>query len=386
MGAAYGGPSKVLQELSAALSGEGLSIDVATTNANGRELLQVPLGVAVAEKGVRTYYFPQQGRGSFAFSWPLTQWLWRRALDYDLVHVHSIFSYPTLAASRIAERLRRPYVLTPHGMVEPWCLSYKSWKKRSYLKLVERRSLAQAAALHALVAKEEQHLRALKIVNSTFVLPNGVNLTEFSSLPSRDLFLSRYPQLRGKKIILFLGRIDPKKGLDHLVKALREAPDEKLALVIAGPDLVDYGDQVRALIAAQNLTEHVTFTGMLLGDLKLAALHAADVFVLPSRSEGFSMAVLEALAAGCPAIITEACNFPEMAAAGAGRVIGTNAGDLTGVLLELLRHDKLRHEMGERGKRLVHRDYSWPIIAARLAHVYDDILTGTRCAAAWRAA
>ncbi|MEJ7709654.1 MAG: glycosyltransferase [Pyrinomonadaceae bacterium] len=389
MGPAYGGPSKGLQELSTALSAVGVSIDVATTNADGPDSLRVPLGVAVEEKGVNTYYFPRQGRGSFVFSWPLTQWLWRHQSGYDLVHVHTIFAYPTLAASRIAQRRRVPYVVTPHGMVEPWCLNYKSWKKQPYMKLIEQQTLSMATALHALVSQEEVNLRALDLVNPTFVLPNGVNLSEFSALPPKQLFAANFPQAHGRKIILFLGRIDPKKGLDHLVNSfaeiLQEAPHEKPLLVIAGPDLVGYGDEVKSLIEEKGLTQNVLFTGMLTGEIKLAAFSAADVFVLPSRSEGFSMAVLEALAAGCPVVITEACNFPELAADGAGRVIKTDAGELTRVLLELLQSDDLRREMGEQGKQLMRREYSWPIIAARLGHVYQDILEGTRKAQAWRA-
>lgn len=389
MGPAYGGPSKVLEELSAALSQQSLSIDVATTNINGRELLALPLGVPIEQRGVRTFYFPAQARNSFVPSWSLTRWLWRHARDYTLIHLHSIFSYPTLAASRIAARVRTPYIVAPHGMVEPWCLGYKGWKKQPYLRLFELRTLAGAAALHALVRQEEANLRALDMSNPIFVLPNGINLAEYAHPPAKEFFTSRYEETRGKKIVLFLGRIDPKKGLDLLVKSfaqLRRESDasEKLHLVIAGPDLVNYAAEVKEAIAGERMAEHVLMPGMLTGEMKLAALAAADVFVLPSRSEGFSMAVLEAMALARPVIITEGCNFPEVRQARAGFVIAPQTEALTRAMREILfASEDVRAEMGARGQRLVRGEYNWDAIAAKLRRVYEDIITGKSQAKDW---
>lgn len=389
MGPAYGGPSTVLLGLAPALVQEDVSVDVATTDDNGAELLRVPLGVPVDNRGVKTYFFPKQNRGNFIFSWPLTQWLWRHQRDYDLVHIHSIFSYPTLAASRVARRLNQPYVVAPHGMAEPWCLGYKAWKKQPYLRLIERRTLSRSAALHALVVEEARNLRALKLPTPAFVLPNGVSLEEFQTPHPRHVFEFLYPETRGKRIVLFMGRIDPKKGLDLLTKAFaavaRNRPTDDLRLVIAGPDLIGYRAQVETLIAEQNVRGQVVFTGMLSGDVKLAALQAADVFVLPSHSEGFSIAVLEALAAGVPVIVTEACNFPRVAESQAGKVIPVDVGQLTQALGELLQNEEMRREMGRRGRRLIQQEYGWPVIAARLREIYQDILHGKQKSAAWAA-
>lgn len=388
MGPAYGGPTTMLQELSAALSGQGLAVEIATTDADGRGRLPYESGTTSEARGVVTRYFSRQGRGSFVFSWPLTRWLWRHQSNYDLIHLHAIFAYPTFVASRIAQRLRVPYVVTPHGMVEPWCLTYKGWKKQPYLRLIERQTLARAAALHALVGEEKNNLRALGLPNSTFVLPNGINFDEFADAPDAESFFARYPHLRGRKIVLFLGRIDPKKGLDHLAAAFAELSRdprfaEDLHLVIAGPDLVDYARQVKAMIEAEGVEGRVTFTGMLTGELKLSALAAAAVFALPSRSEGFSMAVLEALAAGCPVVITEACNFAAVAAERAGLVIKGGAEELRAALGELLGDEQLRGEMGDRGRRMVSREYHWPVLAGQLSGVYSDILAGTKRSDNW---
>lgn len=387
MGPAYGGPTKTMLGLAPALLKENVSVDIATTNDNGAELLQVPLGVAVNHEEVKIYHFPKQDKGSFVFSWPLTEWLWQHQRNYDLVHVHSVFSYPTLAASRIARRLNQPYIITPHGMAEPWCLSYKAWKKKPYLRLIEHRTLSRSAALHALVVEEGRNLRALKLRAPTFVLPNGVTPEEFRVLHPRQSFESVYPETRGKRIVLFMGRIDPKKGLDLLIEAfaatLRNESMEDLHLVIAGPDLLGYRATVEKLIKEQNIQHRVTFTGMLSGEIKLAALQAAELFVLPSRSEGFSIAILEALAAGSPVIITRACNFPQVAEARAGKVIPTDAGHLTQALSELLQNEEMRREMGVRGRQLIHEKYNWPVIAAQMSEVYEDILQRRQSSAAW---
>lgn len=383
----FGGPSRGVPELSRALVKAGLSVDVVSTN-DGDSAHGVPLNVPLEEQGVRTRYFAKQNSsGSYGLSWGLTRWLWKHIGDYDLIHTHMIFSYPTLATSRLASRMKRPYVVTPHGMVDPWCLGYKGWKKRPYMRLVENRTLSGSAALHALVTEERHYLDALNLASPTFVLPNGVHLEDFYSLPRREVFERQYRKATGKKIVLFMGRIDPKKGLDLLVKAfariIRGRERQDLCLVVAGPDLIGYQATIERLVEDEKIQEHVIFTGMISGEMKLAALSAADLFVLPSHSEGFSMAVLEALASACPVIITEACNFPEVASAQCGEVIPTDLERLTEALRTMLQNEDRRREMGERGRELVRQRYSWTTIATRMTEVYEDILRRRRQSNAW---
>lgn len=387
VGPVYGGPSKVVPELVQAMIREGVTVHIATTDANGKESLEVPLGVPVDTLGVPTYYFARQGSGSYTFSWPLTRWLWQHLDRYDLVHIHGVFAYPTLAASRVAQWLGRPYLITPHDMLGTWCLKYKAWKKSPYLKLIERTTLTGAAALHALGVDEAQDFSPLGLFTPVFVLPNGIEFNEFSSLPPREAFEAHYPEIKGKKIVLFMGRIDPKKGLDLLVKAFAEVTrtnaGAQLCLVIAGPDTIGYRETIEKLIKEENISAQVVFTGMIIGEMKLAALSAADVFVLSSHSEGCSMATLEALAAGCPVIITEGCKFPQVAEFGAGTVIPLDVGHLTKALSKLLENKERRLIMGERGRELILKRYSWPIIAAGMKEIYEDILRGNRKSTAW---
>lgn len=384
---AQGGPSKVVPELAAALVKQGLSVDIATTFGKHEESLGATIRVGMDGRVIPVHGFARQRSGSYAFSWQLTVWLRQNLGDYDLVHVNGAFSFPPLVASRLARRLKKPYVLSPHGMLDNWALQHKAWKKTPYMKLVERKTLLGAVALHALAMSEKLSFDALGLKAPVFILPNGIEIEEFSALPAREIFESRCPEVKGKKIILFLGRIDYKKGLDLLIKAyaqvVQASEHGSSLLVVAGPDLVGYREAIEELIRAENLRDHVVFAGMLSGDVKLAALNAADIFVLPSRSEGFSVAVLEALAAGCPVIITDACNFPQVVEAMVGKVIPTSVEPLRQALTEMLSDDEQRRVMGARARKFVKEEFDWTAIAARMCGVYEDVIRGRLGSDAW---
>jgi glycosyltransferase involved in cell wall biosynthesis len=274
-------------------------------------------------------------------------------------------------------------------MLEPWAMSNKRWKKAPYFRLVERAMLSKASAVHALTQAEHCNIRALAIKTPTFVIPNGVSENEVSATQSAIDFEDLYPQTKGKKKVLFLGRIDPKKGIENLVRAFAQLVRGEFAgrtvLVIAGPDLVGHRQRIEETVRAYDIDDHVLFTGALSGTSKASALRSADLFVLPSLSEGFSVAVLEALACGCPVIITEKCNFPEVAAAQAGKVIAPNAEQLAEALRDLLRNDEERRDMGANGRNLIRRCFTWQTIAARLRSVYHDLDAQRRDCESWSA-
>lgn len=370
----YGGPSRVVPDLADALAATDIEVDILTTIEDDTK--HAP---HVLDNKVRVFSVSRTPRsGSFMYSRRLKQWLYQHANDYAVFHIHTLFAYPTFAASRVAQAVKRPYILTPHGMLEPWCLAHKSWKKRPYMQLIESRTLKRAARIHALTAEENRNIKALDSTLKTFVLPNGIKLKEFDSLPSAQDFTDRFPQTKGKTIVLFLGRIDPKKGLDLLVEAFAAATNytqsRDACLVIAGPDLVNYRSEIETLCAEREITDKVIWTGMLNGKLKLAALAACDIFALPSRSEGFSVAILEAMAAGCAVIMSDACNFPE--AARAAVVIKVNVGELTDALKHLLDDtQQQRQAIGRRGAELIRADYDWSSIAKRLEQIYQDVVT-----------
>ena len=295
-------------------------------------------------------------------------------LQSDLVHIHGIWQAHCAAAGGICRRANKPFLASAHGMLEPWALRNKRWKKSPYSALVERRNLRAAACLRALTESEISDYRRYGLSVPAALIPNGIDLP--SSLDPAAFYL-KYPGLAGKRLVLFLSRVHYKKGVDTLCRAwasvARDFPNAHL--VVAGPDFEGTLAKVEALVAKLHLKDRVTFTGMLGDADKWAALAAAECFVLPSHSEGFSVAVLEALAASLPVIVTPGCNFPEVAQTGCGRIVAPEVEKIACALRTLLNcAPQERAAMGRRGRELVESRYAWPAIGARMAAVNDWVL------------
>ena len=205
-------------------------------------------------------------------------------------------------------------------MLEPWALQNHRWRKELYARLVERKNLKRAFCLRALTETEALQYRSFGFRGRIAVIPNGV---DFPVRHNPELLLSRHPELRGKRVVLFLGRLHRKKGLDLLISAWRTVASQSrdAHLLLAGPDSDGTLAEAKSAVTNHGITSSVTFSGALNDDLKISALACASGFVLPSRSEGFSAAVLEALASGLPAVITSHCNFPDVATQRCGWVV-----------------------------------------------------------------
>jgi glycosyltransferase involved in cell wall biosynthesis len=376
LGAVYGGPSKCVVELAQALDNLGISVDMVTTNANGSTNLDVPLHTWIAEKFYRVKYFPHWGLSDYKISLSLTGWLFQHVADYDLVHTNAIFSYSVLPAHWACQLHRVPYVMTPHGMLDPWALSYKAWKKHFYYTLFEKPALERASAIQMLASSEAQRAKPLNLKSPLVIVPNGIHHQDFETLPDPELFYQNFPDIRNKKLILFLGRVDPKKGLDLLALAFAkvQAQFPQTHLIVAGQDNIGFLPTAQSYFAEGRCLDAVTFTGMLSGSLKYAALAAANVYVAPSYSEGFSMSVLEGMASGLPCVITAGCNFPEAAAAQAAHVVNIDADELANALIECLKHPQQAKAMGGRARELILGQYTWDRIALNLIDVYTAIL------------
>lgn len=362
----YGGPGKVVVELTQALAQFAVEVDLITTNANADTSLDVPLQVWHDRNGYRIQYFPSWNRQDLIWSSSLLQWLFKHIRNYDVVHTHCLFMPIASATNWICRWHRVPFVMTPHGMLEPWALAQKAWKKRLYYTAIEQPTLKQAKAIHVLTAVEAEQVRSLGL-HQTVIVPNGIHQREFESLPDANLFYQQFPHTRDKVLILFLGRLDPKKGLDLLAPAFAAIRQQfpQTHLVIAGPDMIGYLPTAEAFFADLNLTEYVTFTGMLSGELKLAALAAAKLYVCPSYSEGFSMSVLEGMAAGLPCVITEGCNFSE--AAQVAQVVQPTSSAIANALIQALSDAQ---PTGGQAKQFVFQNYTWERSAAKLLEAY----------------
>lgn len=288
----------------------------------------------------------------------------------DGVHIHGIWREHCALASWFARKLDRPYILSAHGMLDGWAVRSKRLKKGLYAALIERRNCAGATCLHALTRAEAGDYRRFGLRGPIAIVPNGISVpSDISPRP----FFDAYPHLKDRRIILFLGRVHPKKGVDLLCRALpaiRRANSDA-HLVVAGPDCDGFQSQVEAMIAEAKMESHVTFTGMMRGDLKWSAFAACEAFILPSHSEGLSVAVLEAMGAGCPVIVTRQCNMPEVSERQCGMEIEPVEEEIAEAVTTFLDLPwERRHAMGINGEALVRERYLWPAIGAQMASLY----------------
>ena len=319
--------------------------------------------------------------------WPASRgaWLRNRALqsrfhgtlrDIEGLHIHGLWELSTAVAARAARARALPYIVSAHGMLERWALKNKLWKKRLYSALVERANLRGAACLHALTHAEAGDYRRYGCRNPIAVIPNGVRLPETLS---SSAFLAQHPSLKGKRIVLFLGRIHFKKGLDLLIPAFKAliSRHPEAHLVLAGPDFEGTRARVAAQIAEEGIGNHVLFAGMLRDELKWSALAAAECYVLPSYSEGLSVSVLEAMGVGLPVVITEHCNLPEVAELEAGWVVAAERGPLESALGEVLANTPAANRaIGAQGRRFVAERFSWHTIARQMSELYSWVAGG----------
>lgn len=371
LAAQQGGPSVVVPLLARELHTQRASVQIVT---------QVRPGESAAEvQGVPCHYALTRDRSGFGYSSALKKLMRQNMASSDVLHTHGLWMYINRVSATTAGALRKPHVITPHGMLEPWALANSAWKKSLMRRLFEDKSLRNAACIHALCRPEARNIRSLGFKTPIAVIPNGIDLQEYEELPQREAFVEKWPHLKHCKIILFLARIHPKKGLLHLIEAWSRlaAQFPEWHLVIAGPDEVGHQIVLQQAVESYGLTRQMTFVGMLAGADKLTALSAADLFVLPSFSEGFSVAVLEAMASKLTVLLTPQCNFPEASVAGAGIEVNPDAASTQAGLHRLLAlSDEQRKAMGLKGYEIVSQNYTWKRIAKQMIEVYDWCLGG----------
>jgi len=306
----YGGPIVSIHSLNKALVKKGVDVTVYTTNAGLNGKVQVNQEIDI--EGVKVIYFDFArlfefvGRTGWQISLTMTKALKENLEKFDVAHIHAIWNYSTGVTAYYCRKFSKPYIITPRGTIYPYTLAKKAWKKLPYFKLIARRDLQGAGAIHYTTEDELEKCHSLLgFRNKAVVVPNGVDLVEFNDLPPGEMLKDRYPELRNKKIILFLGRINWIKGLDILVQSFGMLKREKndLHLLIVGNDENGYESKVRKWLMEEGVIDNVTFTGLLTGREKLEAYAGSDVFVLPSYSENFGMSVIEAMACGLPVII-----------------------------------------------------------------------------------
>lgn len=390
VGPLRGGPSVMVRTMARGLAHAGLEVHVAATDDNGRGRLDVPHAIPVVEEAVAYHYFPRQTR-FYGVSWPLGRWLSRHVRDYDLVHVHGLFSFAAVPAAYWAARAGVPYAVRPLGTLNRWGMQHRRpWLKRLSFAFIERRILRGAARIH--YTSQQEHIEAaeLGLNRRQAVVPLGIDLTPFAELPPRGWLRDRVPGSAGRPVALFLSRVDPKKGLDLLLaafaRARRQRPD--LMLVIAGVGEPSFEQGVRRDATRLGLGDSVYWAGFLSGKEKLAVLADADIFVLPSYSENFGVAVVEAIAAGLPVVISDRVGiYREVAAARAGLVVPCEQEAVAEAVLQLTLDAGLRDELGTHGRELARSQFSLEAMTDGLIAMYGGMLGASHQAdekVAWR--
>lgn len=362
-----GGPPFSTFNLCGSLANQGVEVGVVTTNRNGSGRLRVPTDCWTTYDGIPVWYarsLPGPYYPAPSAARALRELAPQAAC---LLNSGTLWTHLGYMAWRASARFGVPMVTYLRGLLDPWALAFKPGRKRVYWTLLGRRILRSSAAVVALTEHERETMEKLGVARRIEVIPNGVDVTEFANPPSRSFLVERFPALRDRRYILFLGRIHEKKGLDLVFRALsrlgRHA--EHLAVVVAGPVDEAYRKRFERLLDESPLRGQVILTGQVSGAIKAALLRHAEAFTLPSYSEGLPMAVLEALASGCPVVVTRQCNLPEVSHAGAGFEIEPDADALAQALVQILSSRDLRQNMAINAVQLAHDKFDWGTVGAR---------------------
>jgi len=371
----YGGPIQSIHGLCRALVELGHEVHVYTTDVDGPERLDVPLGVPVDRDGVKVWYFPIGFPRRIFYSSAMRDALRERIGQFDFVHLQSTYLWPMWAAARIAKRAGVPYVLTPRGTLVKELVRRKSrYAKLVWINFIERKTIRQAAFLHTTTEHEAEALGSFNFqLPVVEIIPNGIN--------SEDVDFSRdatEASATKRDAILFLGRLSWEKGLDRLIPAMAYLPG--VQLFIAGNDERGYRVTLDALAAQHGVAGRIHFLGPIYGLEKKRLFHAVSLLVLPSYSENFGNVVLEAWAMGCPVAVTQEVGLASVVQeTGAGAVVPGEPHLLGAALMELLAQPEALEAMGMRGRQVAVDRFTWPAIAQQMQTAYMAHRVGSKC-------
>lgn len=375
LSAVHGGPSRALALMERELAALGVTVETVTTDDdgpgrhNGR-----PCGVPLPENGVTRRYFPK--RTDFYKAAPaMALWLGRHARDYDLLHLHALFSFSTVVAARAARRAGVPYIVRPLGTLSRYGVTQRRpWLKRASLALFEGPALRQAAAVHFTSEDEQREAAQWMQTARGVVIPLGI---EPAPVSDAALVRAQFPALGDAPYLVYLSRLDPKKNVEGLLQsfAMLQPRWPDLRLLVAGDGAPDYVAGLKALAASLGQTDRVVWAGHVGGALKASVLAGALAFVLPSFSENFGIAAAEALMAGKPCILGQGVAIArEVARAGAGLAVAPDPPSIAAALEHVMADSQARAIMAGRALALAQDQYSAHAMGASLLHLYSGIL------------
>lgn len=322
---------------------------------------------------IRTYPCPVTRNRSWGFSPAFHRTLKELGPYANVLHVHSNWLYINLSAAGLALRHNVPLIISPQGALDPWCLRHHAVRKFLYWHLVERRLMETASAIHVVSDFEHANVHVMNVHTPCHVIPNGASVPATMQNRQAARRLLNVPD--DAFVVLFLARLNPKKGLDLLLRAASEIPSSiPLHLLIAGGDGGSgYRQQLARMATPLEQLKRITWLGQVSGDVKTAAFAAANVYCLPSHAEGMPVSVLEAMAHGCPVLISDACHIPEVESAGAGFLIERSPEAIRSRILELARNPAACTEMSANARTLVDTRFNWTRIGRDMLSLYSSL-------------
>lgn len=370
----YGGPIWAVHGLAKALVRHGHEVEICTTNVDGHLESAVPVGEPVVKDGVVVWYFRSPLFRRMYWAPKMAGHLAHAVRRFDIVHVHSVFLWPTYQAAKLARNVGVPYVLSPRGMLEKNLFRMRGWwRKQLWWYAVGQRHVRHAAALHATSQREASELLKFSVDPARlWIVPNGIELSPpGASYPLAD----RFAKLTSDPYVLYLGRLSWEKGLDRLVHALAYLP--QMRLLVAGGGEEGYLARLKQLIEAAGVAAQVHYLGPVYGEEKSSLLRHAVALVLPSHSESFGNVVLEAMAVGCPVIVTKEVGLAEaVQRSNAGIVVPGEPRAIANAIARLSQDSGLRKQCGAAGRDLVVKEYTWDAVARRMQEHYAELVSG----------
>ena len=371
----HGGPTEAALGMVRALRAEGVDASILSSNDNAGDVLDVPLNRWTDHEGVPVHFLPrvkskQHTLAGFTFAPAFVPWLREHLREYDFAHVHTVFSFPANVTMRAARKVRLPYAVRPLGQLCQWSLGQRNFVKRLQLAMITRRNVNGAAFIHTTSRMEADETAMMNFRSPCKVLPLGMDAPPVVS-DARSRLRAELGIGDDRPVLVFMSRFHEKKGIELLLDACDRLRDRPFALVLAGMGEDAYVAKLKERIVSLPWKDRVHWFGFARDERKWLLLQGGDVFVLPSYSENFGIAVLEALACGLPVIVSEHVALAdEVAAESLGRSVPLDVAALAGALAELMDDPAARATMRERGVRIANERFTWRAAARRLKDAY----------------
>ena len=370
-----GGPPKIIYDHAVEQMKLGAEVTILTPISEGQKLYAIPEGANVVT--CKRHWFSKFWA---EFSPELLAWIKVHGNEYDIIHIHGVWHFsgvaPYLAGIKTAK------CITTHGLLDKWTISKGYWKKYIFGLLFQKRILKNTALIQINNLDEKSDLKRFLGFDhpNVKIIPNGMNLQDFAVLPEKNTFRNQFQIPKDKQMILFMSRINLKKGLDLLLPAFRQLLTKRndCLLILAGPD-DGYLSDTQSFIKKNNLEDKIKLVGMLTGKDKFAALSDADIFVLPSHSEGFSIATLEALISGTPSLLSDRVGFGDaIRENNAAHLVELTENSIMEGLNKMLDDKEYCQQLSKNGKSLVKNKYDIQLVAKQLYNEFELIVKNNK--------